>query len=145
MITTNRGLVLGSMGCTQRQAEVRVVDFAMRKLGVRIVARIPNIEGMTLEGGDFVGYNSGMLEIDTVPYKNMHYQALAAWLIYRWGVWNYLARFVLHRNWHSHHAKSNQLFDGARPVWNRACCCSARFVRPTTSAYAFGLRVQHCT
>jgi hypothetical protein len=85
MITTNRGLVLGSMGCTQRQAEVRVVDFAMRKLGVRIVARIPNIEGMTLEGGDFVGYNSGMLEIDTVPYKNMHYQALAAWLIYRWG------------------------------------------------------------
>jgi arginine deiminase len=70
MITTNRGLVLGSMGCTQRQAEVRVVDFAMRKLGVRIVARIPNIEGMTLEGGDFVGYNSGMLEIDTVPYKH---------------------------------------------------------------------------
>ena len=53
-----RGVVLARMATATRQREVRVIEFVLQKLGVRIAGRIP--EGQTLEGGDFIPAGPGM-------------------------------------------------------------------------------------
>lgn len=63
MIVTARGVVLGRMGTPQRQREVRIIEFVLQKLGVRIAGRIP--EGMTLEGGDYIPASPSMCFIGT--------------------------------------------------------------------------------
>eukprot|EP01094_Clydonella_sp_ATCC50884_P001826 TRINITY_DN11378_c0_g1_i2.p1 TRINITY_DN11378_c0_g1~~TRINITY_DN11378_c0_g1_i2.p1 ORF type:complete len:714 (-),score=232.73 TRINITY_DN11378_c0_g1_i2:230-2371(-) len=63
MIVTARGAVLGRMGTIQRQREVRILEFVLQKLGVRVAGRIP--EGMTLEGGDFIPASPDLCFIGT--------------------------------------------------------------------------------
>jgi arginine deiminase len=53
-ITTERGIVMGRPASAQRALEVDVMQFVFNKLGYRVAGRVPDIEGMTLEGGDYI-------------------------------------------------------------------------------------------
>jgi arginine deiminase len=51
-ITTARGVVMGRMNSEQRRVETTIMEFVLRKLGVRPIYRVRG-EGR-LEGGDFI-------------------------------------------------------------------------------------------
>lgn len=55
MIATRRGIVIGRMHSTQRQAECRIAEFCLRKIGMPPIFKIEG-EGAFLEGGDFLPF-----------------------------------------------------------------------------------------
>lgn len=62
-ITTNRGIVMARLRSPQRAREVDIMEFCLRKIGLDVIARVP--EPGHLEGGDFfpIGENLSLLGI----------------------------------------------------------------------------------
>lgn len=64
-ITTRRGIVMARLRSPQRAREVDIMEFCLRKIGLNVVARVP--EPGHLEGGDFfpIGENLALLGTGT--------------------------------------------------------------------------------
>lgn len=55
MIATNKGIVIGRMNSPQREAESRIVEFCLRKIGYPPIGRTAGDQAY-LEGGDFLPF-----------------------------------------------------------------------------------------
>lgn len=57
MIATARGVVIGRMHSPQREAECKITEFCLNKIGMRPLHKIAG-EGAYLEGGDFLPFGN---------------------------------------------------------------------------------------
>lgn len=69
-VTTRKGVVMARLRSTQRQHEVDVLEFCLRKLSLRVIGRIPAPDAF-LEGGDFYPAGPDLCFIGVGPRTNM--------------------------------------------------------------------------
>lgn len=64
-ITTRRGVVMARLRSPQRQNEVEILEFCLRKIGVHVVGRVP--DHAYLEGGDVFTAGPGLAFVGVGP------------------------------------------------------------------------------
>uniref|UniRef100_A0A7S0ZC49 Arginine deiminase n=2 Tax=Timspurckia oligopyrenoides TaxID=708627 RepID=A0A7S0ZC49_9RHOD len=69
-ITTRNGIVMGRLRSEQRRGEVDVLEFCHRKLGLRVIGRIPGPD-CYLEGGDFFPAGPDLCMVGIGPRSNL--------------------------------------------------------------------------
>lgn len=68
-ITTRRGIVMANLTSAQRQREVDIMEFVLRKQGLNVIGRVP--APGHLEGGDFFPVNADLCLLGIGPRSNM--------------------------------------------------------------------------